>query len=224
MATKQEVRAAVEELRRFHRIGTEILKGYGRRVAPSRDETNVMDGIRDRYELKAHMVRAVRRFADPEQGYTKPELDELCELCLSEQRNPTSLVVGLTLVRQLLTIASKSKRKKFQRQVIKHGWTHTRTKAELTNRFGFLRHRSGGRRPYIPDNVGGMLLQIDDTITAWRRWFDRLSGEDDGLKGREVRLSDLAPRLKAELRKLDKAFNSVQVEVNREKQSAATKV
>ena len=81
MATKQEVRAAVEELRRFHRIGTEILKGYGRRVAPSTDETNVMDGIRDRYELKAHMVRAVRRFADPEQGYTKPELGELCKQC-----------------------------------------------------------------------------------------------------------------------------------------------
>ena len=225
MATKREVRAAVEELRRFHRIGTEILKGYGRRVTPSRDETNVMDGIRDRYELKAHTVRAIRRFADPERGYTTAELDELCQLCLSEQRNPTSLVVGLTLVRHLLTISNKSKRKEFQRQVIKRGWTHTRTKAELTRRFGFRRHRSGGRRPYIPDDVSGTLLQIDDMVTAWRRWFDRLSGEDDaGLKAKEVRLSDLAPRLRAELRKLDAAFESLQVEVNREQKSAATKV
>ena len=183
-----------------------------------------MDGIRDQYELKAHMVRAVRRFADPEQGYTKPELGELCKQCLSKDDNPMNLVVGLTFVRQLLTIHDKPARKKFQRQVIKRGWTHTRTKAELTNRFGFLRHRSGGRRPYIPDDVAGTLLQIDDTITAWRRWFDRLSGEDDDLKAKEVRLSDLAPRLRAELRKLDKAFESLQLDVDKEQKAAAAKV
>ncbi len=126
-----------------------------------------------------------------------------------------------TLVRQLLTIHDKPARKKFQRQLIKRGWTHTRTKAELTRRFGFFRHRSGGRKPYIPDNVAGTVLQVDDMITAWRRWFDRLSSVDADLKGREVRLSKLAPGLQAELRKLDKAFKSVQVEVNREQPSAA---
>lgn len=224
MATRQEVQAAVEELRRFHGIGGEILKAYGPRIAASKGETSVMDEICDRYELKTHHVRAIRRFADPEHGYSEAELDELCALCLSEQRNPTNLVVGLTLVRHLLSISNKSKRKEFQRQAIKHGWTHARTKTELARRFGFRRHRSGGRRPYIPDNVDGAILQIDDMVTAWRRWFDRLSGVDVDLKAKEVRLSDLARGLRAKLRKLDEAFVSLQVEVEKEQESAAAEV
>jgi len=212
MATRQEVRAAVEELRRFHKLGIAILKEYGRRAAASNDETSVMDEIRDRYELKAHHVRAVRRFADPKRGYSKPELDELCKLCLSKDDNPSSLVVGLTLVRHLLTIKDKPARRRFQAEMIKHGWTHTRTEAELTRRFGFRRHRSGGRRPYIPDDVDAAILQINDMVTAWRRWFDRLS-EDRALESKEVRLSDLAPELQSALGKVDRALKLLDVTV-----------
>lgn len=168
MATKAEVQAAIRELRQFHRTGKEILNMYGLRAIPGEHS---MKDMREHFSLPAHVIRAVRKFADPEHGYNKAELTELCELCGQHNR-----VVGLTLVRHLLTIPDKATRTQFQYDMIREGWTHSRTETELIRRYG--RRRQGGRIPKVAEDLDAALLQVEDLTISWRRFVQAFSERD----------------------------------------------
>ncbi|MCY2987636.1 MAG: hypothetical protein NTY19_07200 [Planctomycetota bacterium] len=212
-----EVQAGIDQLRKYHQVGTEILARYGRRAKPAAQtepgvdaepDKNTMAGICERYRLPTHVVRVLRRFADDEQGYTDSDLDELCAQCEESNR-----VVTLTQVSYLVTICDREKRRQFQRMMIRKGWKGSRTVAERIRQFG--RHRKGGRKAYIPEDRAGVLLQIQNTTTVWRRWFRRLSDEDDPTL--QVRLSDLQPELQDALRKVEKAMGSLDAKLPKPK-------
>jgi len=187
--------AAIDRLREYHRVGTEILAEFG----PGRDPD--MDEISKSYGLEVHVIRVLRKFADDDHGYTEAELNELC--AQSEKHEYT---VGVTQLRHLVTIADKKERARFQRQMIRGKWTNSRTVSELIRRHGY--RRRGGRMPIIAQDVEGAVIQIQSLATTWRRWFDLFSGVSvpSGKKQLKVKLSDLPPELQRCLQQVDEAM------------------
>jgi hypothetical protein len=198
--SRDDMPAAIDRLREYHRVGTEILTEFG----PGRDPG--MDKISKRYGLGVHVVRVLRKFADEDHGYTEAELNELC--AQSEKHGYT---VGVTQLRHLVTIGDKKERARFQRQMIRGKWSNSETVAELVRRFG--RRRKGGRKPHVAADVPGVLLQLEGFAVAWRRWSERLADEDDDQV--KVRTSDLAKEVQAAVAKVTEAFAALNTVVSR---------
>lgn len=206
--SQDDMPAAIDRLREYHRMGTEILTEFGAGRNPGMDE------IKNRYGLAVHVIRVLRKFADNKHGYTKAELNELCAQCLEH-----TYVVGLTQLRHLVTIGDKKVRARFQRQMIRGKWSNSETAAELVRRFG--RRRKGGRKPHVATDVPGVLVQLEGFAVAWRRWSDRFADADDGEV--KVRPADLPGEVQAAMAKVTKAFKAVIAAVAQEQEKSDRK-
>jgi hypothetical protein len=119
-------------------------------------------------------LRKLRSFAEPEEGYTQQELQELFKLCRQHRR-----VIGFSIVVKFLTIGEKTQRAKFQRRAIREGWSLARVEQELVKRFG--RRHPGGRRPRIPHTLKGFLADLDTRAFTLLRLINEVqkaSGQD----------------------------------------------
>lgn len=202
-ATEAQIEAVRAKLREDHRLGKRIRKEYGQGVNWQKQ----MDEDRAQYGRRPFELRTLYKFADPEDGYTEAELDELCRECQHLRQKRT---VGLTAVRHLLTIKDRSKRRKFQSMMIRGGWSDQQTVAELKRH---VRPRwKGGRKPRVAEDVGGLLLQIESFVNNWCNWFDWLQeGDNERVK---VRLSELDRELQTLVREMDDKIRMVKASLD----------
>jgi hypothetical protein len=155
-------------LKRFHQIGRESLKRRGERVVYGGKQVEDEAGER---EINPDLLRKLRQFADPEAGYDRGELAELCRLCLEHGR-----AWGLKhLVLIVRVPKAGGRRAALQRQAIRGGWATSQLKDEILSRFG--RRRSGGRKPAVRSDVRGVLGQIEAICLRWTRLHAELTAD-----------------------------------------------
>jgi hypothetical protein len=162
------VEAAIEQLRDFHRIGSNSLRRRGERAAYGGKQAEAEAG---ELGISPDILRKLRQFADPETGYDAGELEELCRLCREHGRSWG--IKHLTIIIRVRKAGGK--RAAVQRRAIKNGWTTSELKDEVLRRFG--RRRSGGRKPAVRSDVQGVLGQIEAACLRWVRLHAELTSD-----------------------------------------------
>ncbi|NLX98222.1 MAG: hypothetical protein GXY83_18850 [Rhodopirellula sp.] len=187
---KAQVQEATAKLRTYHQLGLQLLK---KRKSDSRRWAD-MQAICERTGLPAHQIRTLRAFAAT---YTPDDLKQLCGECRQHDR-----VIGLTVVKHLVKFDDKRQRAQFQLRLIAGAWSNVRIVAELKRE---LRPSwKGGRKPTIGEDKDGVLLQLKGFSISWRRWSERFADADDNEV--KVRPADLAPEVRAAMRRVTETF------------------
>ena len=160
-----KVKDSLKRVRAFHALGTKSLKGRSGAAKHHEQEIN-----REAKELGINpdTLRKARHFADPDRGYSKDELDQLCEAC--EQ---AEYAIGTTRIIRLLSIPSKQRRKALQGQAIKRRWSKRDLNREISKKHS--PRKLGGRRKQIPTNVSDFLTDLLGKTESWRRWYAELN-------------------------------------------------
>ncbi len=195
-----EMQAAISKLRTYHQLGMQLLKEREPGVTRWAD----MQTVCERFNLAAHTIRTLRKFAAL---YSDVDLEQLCHQCEQHDR-----VVGLTVVRHLVKFEDRRKRAQFQSRLIAGAWCNSEIVARLKRelRPGW----KGGRKPRVAGDVPGVLLQLQGFAVSWCRWSERLAdADDDEVK---IRRADLAPEVQAAMAKVSKAFKAVNAAVSQQ--------
>jgi hypothetical protein len=157
--------------------------------------------------VSVELARQARQFADPEAGYTRKELDELCDLIRQVQPDQADdlPVFGRTHVVRLLTVP-KGRRAKLQRAAVAGGWSSNRLAYEVGVRFGPRRH--GGRKRRLPADDLGVLTQAEQFCESWRRWVGLLTTDPEQPEGKSKTpsVNDLPPRVRRLVRDANAAM------------------
>jgi hypothetical protein len=154
-------------LRRFHKIGTEML------TKPSAGEpVRAQDsGAADRFSGYSPIhLRECRRFA---QAYTRPELESLLK---QRTQNGTPLAWGV--VRQLMAVKNKTQRMELELRAVNEGWSAIRAATHLQERV-FKKKRSEGARPFAePRDLAELLRQVERHLDQTRRRCAHWTGSE----------------------------------------------
>ena len=181
---------AVDSIRELHSIGRSL------NAPASGTEDSGRMSIADvaaREGMNADTVRKARRFADPDEGYTPAELDDLCEQIRRVQgaQAVSKPVFGRTHVLRILSVPERG-RKGLQAAAIRGAWSTAELEAEIAARYGS--RRDGGRKRRIPADTLGLLAQVEGQCEAWRRWHaaavDLVAAKDDFPAAVRDRLAD----------------------------------
>lgn len=202
---RAKVEEAVKRIREFWSLGRglplqEHKKGYGEKV----NQTTAAE-----IGMNHDTVGKARKFADPVDGYTFAELNELCRLIREVQpdqdeerdekpgqekkpklENPA--VFGRTHVIRLLSVPKQS-RDVLQRQAIKKGWSTSELERRISVRFGS--RSTGGRQRHVPKDVLGQLAQVERMCDTWSRWVSAVERQREEQPPRATRLSDIPEHL-----------------------------
>lgn len=172
MSRRDKVEEAVREIRDFYDMG--------RKVEPKRPHKeaygkNLVEHDARLWQEKASSIQKAREFANPEDGFTRHELTELCRLIREVQihQDEDKAVFTRSHLIRVLSVRPKRRRRAFQREVIENGWSYAEMEAEIAKRFGSRRH--GGRKPRLPRDKAGLLVQVEGTCESWRRWDEAFS-------------------------------------------------
>lgn len=199
MTTRSRVSEAVKRLEEAHRIGRQIRREQ-RSLAPHGHPT--VEVVAAGMGLNADNYRKLRLFADPDTGYSKQELVELCQRCKKYQRP-----LGFTIVAKLLKIRNKKERSKLQRQAIEGAWSIADMDVELARLHG--RRRWAGRKPKVPHDADEALMQLDSLCLKWRRWYTQIA-EESGTGPSEVGLDDLPETVRRPLTKATRVIQQIE--------------
>jgi hypothetical protein len=161
----QELAQAVKQIRDWHKLGTRSLKA--RAWNARRAEGYVADEARELGTSAAYLTK-LRKFADPQKGYTEKQLERFCDQCRGSGRAP-----GISAILLLVTVPERRVREKLQRRMLDEDWGLKQLITEIRVIHG--RRRSGGRPPRVASNQRGILAQTDDLIETWLRWEKALS-------------------------------------------------
>src|SRR5438876_170721 len=98
-----KVNKAIQRIRRFYEIGKKSL-----RKRPGRSRYRKDDAQReaDDVPMNVDLLRKARQFADPTDGYSAKEVDQLCELCI-KHGHP----LRRSHILRLLTVPKKARAK-----------------------------------------------------------------------------------------------------------------
>lgn len=170
---RKQVQAAIESIREFYEIGSKL---------PSREThadvygKGIIDAEAKRIGLNPDTLRKARHFADPVKGYTREELDDLCQLIdqVQSDQDEQSAVFGRTHLIRLLSVKPKHRRAAIQRKAIQKKWSFAELEREIARCFGT--RRAGGRRRRIPADIAGLLTQLEKMCESWRRWLEEVLG------------------------------------------------
>jgi hypothetical protein len=135
--TPEEIQAAVAKVRAFYEVGQRSRKERSGRAAYADDEAGKDARAAG---INPDTLRAARRFADPERGYTTAELDVL----FAEFRE-FGFGFGTSSVIRLLSVWPRKQRARLQRKAIKGGWSLSRLEFEIAKEFGT--RKAGGINP-----------------------------------------------------------------------------
>ena len=198
---RQAVAAAVRDLREFHKLGQELDTGARTARAAGRGRFIIAEAKRRGIGVKT--LYQARRFADPDKGYTRPELDELCALIRRYQpgQDPGRGVFRLRHVVRLLWVHPKAPRRALQRQAVEQGWTGTELDYRVTRLLG--RRSGGGRRRHLPRDPNDLLAQLEGLCESWRRWRAAPGGPPD-------RRGDLPEPVRAALQRASRGVLQLQ--------------
>lgn len=170
-ATREQIDAAIRDIRKYHHQGRESLRDLPPRGAYAQRD---VEEQAKRVGWNATRLRKSRQFASPDQGYTQSQLNELCRL-LREHRP----LFGIAHIGIMVT-APWPERTDLQRQCIEENWSKSELEAEIRMRFGS--RRQGGRRRKVPDRDHA-LLQLGEMADSWLRW-NRITTEERNGKGK----------------------------------------
>lgn len=181
LTRRDEVEAAIDRMRKFFAFGASIPATVDRAAEYG---TGVVDEKAKKAGMSADAVRKARQLVDPVAGYSAAEFAELCELVLRVQsrQDHRGPVFGRSHLCRLLSVTPRSVRAKLARKAIKEGWSMARLNRAIATRYG--RRRQGGRRPSIPADREGLLVQIDGMCEQWRRWqqeMERCTAEGESV-------------------------------------------
>jgi hypothetical protein len=207
-ARKTRVAAAVKSIKDFYALGRKIPPKRSPREAYGQGD---LAEVAEKLGVSVEFSRQARQLADPEAGgYTREELNELCDLIRRGQPDQSDdlPVFGRTHVVRLLTVP-KGRRAKLQRAAVEGGWSSNRLAYEVGVRFGPRRH--GGRKRRLPEDVVGLLAQAARMCETWRRWIGlvTLDPEQPKVKTKAPSLDDLPPKIRRLVRGADAAMAKV---------------
>lgn len=193
-ASPDEVYRAIAEIERFYMIGHKSLAKYKRGDVYGR-----MTQEAAKVSLHPEMLRKARVLADPEAGYTRSELSDLCRL-IQKHGFWRGRPFGPSHLIRFLTIPRKQ-RVAFQREAIQGRWSRKHLDAEIRLKFG-KRRKDVGRKPKSlasPEEVYYELLRLSE---KWLRVCQGLRGEETSNTG-QIR-KDLRPSVREEIEKIER--------------------
>ncbi len=209
LRTKQ-VGDAVRGIKEFHAIGLRLPE-----KKPFRESYN-QGAIQDagkRVGMGTEVARQARQFADPQAGYTRDELLELCALISEVQtaQDDGLPVFSRTHAIRMLSVP-KRRRAKLQREAIKNSWSTSRLEAEITAKFGT--RRAGGRKRRVPSDAVGLLIQMEQMCESWRRLLQAVDLKEENLD--HAVLTDLPHGVRRQVLVVGKALAALQEAVTDE--------
>lgn len=184
---RTRVKAAIQEIRQFYAIGRSLPRKQSHQVAYGKGE---MFTEAKRRRMNEDTARKARQFVDPDIGYTREELNDLCRTIkvVQSAQEDTWPVFRRTYLIRMLSVP-KCSRARLQREAITEGWSLAELEREITRRFGTRRH--GGRRRRIPRGLAEFLAATETQCESWRRWRAELSRKAKSEEDRHVMLGDL---------------------------------
>ena len=199
-AKQTETASAVASLRRAHRIGQQMLAKYPLNRPLGAQAVEELAAL---YGLNGERVCGYRRFAAI---YTEKELAKLCGLCEKHDRP-----LGFSLVLILLQIADKTLRRRYERQMIEGGWSVD----DLQSHWYQNRRRPKvGRKPKLPESLGGLMVVLEGWCGRWRRLHAGLSAKAG--TGPYVCLGDLTPMMRTRIEEVTEALEELEQAVSRQ--------
>ena len=179
---RERVATAVKKIRAFYALGRKIPPKQRHKDAYNH---GVIRREAERRGVNEDTVRKARQFADPAEGYTPQELEELCGVVerVQPEQDDGLAIFGKTHVIRLLSVRPRRKRTGLQKQAIEGGWSTAELEAEIARRFGT--RREGGRRRRVPAAPADLLVQLEGMCETWGRWQAAVAREpEDGAAAR----------------------------------------
>jgi hypothetical protein len=215
----ERVAAAIQNIRAFHELGRNLPTKYDRPVDASQ---GTIDAEAKRLNINADTLRKARVFADPEDGWSKQELRDLCGLIRKCQKERSGKKKALpmfqrTHVIRLQSVRPKKQRTALQEECIRAGWSCTELEREIRTRY--RTRREGGRRRALPEDAAGLLTQLRKLCVEWRRWHTSLTRLNDDKSTRE---KDLPLEIRRQVHVVNEAinelYNAVEERLSRQRQ------
>lgn len=208
---QERVKAATQNIRAFHDLGRALPP------KPERHKDNwgrrIIGGEADLLGVNEDTLRKARAFADPDKGYTRKKLDDLCRLIREVQpvrrkvkpdQEEELPIFQRSHVIRLLSVKGKKQRLALQRKCIKEGWSTGALDREIAKRYGA--RRAGGRRRKIPPDLTDLLVQLEGACEGWRRWKGELSREPEEVTEKHVLLANLPDELREQIEAVSKGI------------------
>ena len=170
---RRKITAAVQAIQDFYTLGQSLPRKQTHRDAYNQ---GTIDAAARKHGRNADTLRKARQFADPVAGYTSEEVEELCRSLRKVQSDQadTKSIFGRTHVIRLLSL-KRPKRRRLQEKAIREGWSTAELEAQIAVRYGS--RRDGGRKRRVPDDLLGMLAQLEQLCETWRRWHAQVTPE-----------------------------------------------
>ena len=143
---------AIATIEKAHAIGCTVREKFGER-APS---GKIAEAAKE-YGYPEDAIRKLRQFATL---YDEDDLAELCDLCRKHLR-----AFGISLIYKLVSIQSKTERKKLQRRAIIGHWGYKQLARELRRSSQSDRKPSyrRGRKHRFPETIPEAVAEIEET-------------------------------------------------------------
>jgi hypothetical protein len=190
---KERLEAAIQNIRAFYDLGRNLTKqdhkgGYKKKT---------IDKEAKLLQINPDTARKARVFANPESGYTRGELVQLCQLIRKEQPITRAVngmskelsILQRTHVIRLLSVPRGKGRPALQEECVMKGWSTAELEREINKRYGT--RKDGGRRRAIPSEMNGFLVQLEGMCEQWKRWEIELSRDSAELQEKHVLLTDV---------------------------------
>lgn len=191
---RQQINESIQQIREFYALGCRSLKA---RPLKAKYREREIDTEAERIGINPDTLRKARQFADPEQGYTRSELADLCRELRRIPGDEREAAIARSHVIRLLTVKNKRQRRALQRRAIAAGWSLGQLDAAIAAHFGT--RRAGGRRAYVPTDLDHALGRMERMCERWRRWYRELQAGDEP-RSEHVTLSDMSPKIQSLLK------------------------
>lgn len=182
------VRDAIRDIRKFYTMGRRLPRKQPHRDTYGKGE--MAAAAKDRGENE-DTIRKARQFADPELGYSRDELNDLCRMIeqIQSTQDGSWSIFTRTHVIRLLSVHPKRSRAALQKQAIENAWGLKELESEIAKRFGSRRH--GGRRRRIANDLNAFLVQLENSCEKWRRMCAELTRDAEEPGERHVVITEL---------------------------------
>lgn len=211
-ARAKRVADAIRGIKDFHATGRKLPPKASHREAYNQ---GTIQTAGEKVGLSAEAARQARQFADPAAGFTAVELQELCALIKEVQpgQDDALPVFGKTHLIRLLSVP-KSRRPALQRAAVRGAWSTARLEGEIAAKFGT--RRDGGRKRQVPQDLVGLLVQLEGVCEGWRRLLAAVDQPATEEKVGHAVLADLPEGVRRQARAAGRAVAALQEAVTDE--------
>lgn len=208
----RRVADAIRGIKDFHATGRKLPPKASHREAYNQ---GTIQTAGEQLGLSAEAARQARQLADPAAGYTAAELQELCTLIKDTQPDQDDAlpVFGKTHLIRLLSVP-RPRRPVLQRAAVRGAWSTARLESEIAAKFGT--RRDGGRKRQVPQDVVGLLVQLEGVCEGWRRLLAAADQPATEEKVGHAVLEDLPEGVRRQARAVGRVVAALQEAVTEE--------